>query len=77
MNNYSLYFVIFFSLLVSERVNYWNLGISINKNSQVVVQKPVNLDNIKIELKELSSPDGDLSGNTFYTLKTNTLIRLP
>ena len=75
MNNYSLYFVLFFSLLVSERVNYWNLGISINKNSQVVVQKPVNLDNIKIELKELSNPEGNRSGNTVYTLKTNTFIQ--
>ena len=75
MSSYSLYAAIFLSFLLSERVNYWNLGISINKDSQVIVQKSVNLNNIKIEVDDLPVLKGAPSHNTVFTLKTNTFIQ--
>ena len=64
---------LFFSVfLFGERVNYWNLGISINDESTIIVQKKVDLNNFYAEpvtyKKKLNSK------NPIYTLKTNYII---
>ena len=74
MNRHSFYGLFFLSLIFSERVNYWNLGISINKDSKIVVQRVVDLNNIKMEPTELYAQNSGQLENTIYTLQTNTFI---
>ena len=75
MNSYSLFGVLFLSLIFSERVNYWNLGVSINKDSKIVVQREVDLNNIKTQSTELYAQNKNQLESTIYTLQTNTFIQ--
>ena len=72
MNKSSLTILLFFVLLFGERVNYWNLGISINDESTIIVQKKVDLDDFCVApvpyQKKLNSK------NPTYTLKTNYIM---
>ena len=64
--------LLFFVFLFGERINYWNLGISINDESTIIVQKKVDLNNFYANpasyQKKTNAP------NPIYTLKTNYVM---
>ena len=70
MNNILLLFLAG-SILFSNKINYWNLGISINNNSKRVIRKDINIDNIIIEESNVFQTN---KGNTIYTLDKNYII---
>ena len=57
--------------MLSERTNYWNLGISINKETRHTIQRPVDIDRFYSDSypqykKALNEP--------VFTLETNYLV---
>jgi len=60
-------------MLVSERVNYWNLGISINRTGQRTVQKTIDIDNFFAETATYKKTPNKFN-ESVYTLETNYLI---
>ena len=73
MNKIYFATLIFSIFLFAGRVNYWNLGISINDESRIVVQKKVDLNNFyaaPIAYKKKLN-----SNNPTYTFKTNYIMK--
>ena len=56
MNKISITTLFFSVLLFGERVNYWNLGISINDESTIIVQKKVDLNKVlNIQIRNIAN----------------------
>ena len=55
------------SMIIAERVNYWHLGISINKETHRTVQKTVDIDGFFAETA--LKPAGD----DFFLINTLSL----
>lgn len=64
--------LLFFVFLFGERINYWNLGISINDESTIIVQKKVDLNNFYADPASYQKKTN--SSNPIYTLKTNYIM---
>ena len=71
MNKTGLFLII--SMLFAERVNYWNLGISINRTSQRTVQKTIDINNFFAETATYQKTPNKFN-ESIYTLETNYLI---
>ena len=60
-----------FSFFFSSKINYWNLGLSINSQSKRVIRKNVKINNIAVEESNILK---SFHGNTIYTLDKNYII---
>jgi len=72
MNKSALIACFLFCASYAERVTYWNLGISINQERQIMVQNRIDLDSFLVEQAPYSKRTN--SGNLAYTLETNYMI---
>ncbi|MBI89571.1 MAG: hypothetical protein CMG60_05730 [Candidatus Marinimicrobia bacterium] len=74
MNKAAIAIFFLMSVIISERVNYWNLGISINKETHRTVQKTVDIDGFFAETAPYHKKQNQAK-EPIFTLETNYLIQ--
>lgn len=62
------------TLIFSERVHYWNLGIAINKETKRTVQKIIDIDSYYADSAPYKKTKNTFSEEPVFTLQTNYLI---
>tara|TARA_B100000401_G_scaffold186265_1_gene125250 strand:+ start:281 stop:892 length:612 start_codon:yes stop_codon:yes gene_type:complete len=69
-----IFIILIFTLIFSERVHYWNLGISINKETKRTVQKIIDIDSYYADSAPYKKTRNTQSEEPVFTLQTNYLI---
>ena len=62
------------TLIFSERVHYWNLGIAINKETKRTVQKIIDIDSYYADSAPYKKTKNTFNEEPVFTLQTNYLI---
>ena len=66
--------ILMVTLIFSERVHYWNLGIAINKETKRTVQKIIDIDSYYADSAPYKKTKNTFSEEPVFTLQTNYLI---
>jgi|TARA_Y100000996_G_C22489117_1_gene629436 hypothetical protein len=66
--------ILMLTLIFSERVHYWNLGIAINKETKRTVQKIIDIDSYYADSAPYKKTKNTFSEEPVFTLQTNYLI---
>ena len=62
------------TLIFSERVHYWNLGISINKETKRTVQKTIDINSYYADSAPYKKTKNTFNEDSVFTLQTNYLV---
>ena len=73
MNRLFILLCVFATFVYAERINYWNLGISINKDTQRTVQRAVDIDKFFADAAPYIKTSNNFN-EPIFTLETNYLI---
>ena len=66
--------ILMVTLIFSERVHYWNLGIAINKETKRTVQKIIDIDSYYADSAPYKKTKNTFNEEPVFTLQTNYLI---
>ena len=69
-----IFIILMLTLLFSERVHYWNLGIAINKETKRTVQKIIDIDSYYADSAPYKKTKNTFNEEPVFTLQTNYLI---
>ena len=69
-----IFVILIVTLIFSERVNYWNLGISINKETKRTVQKTIDINSYYADSAPYKKTKNTFNEEPVFTLQTNYLV---